>query len=389
MIWPSQVREFKKKTQGEFVGVGIQIRSEPSGDLLVVSPLPGGPALASGVKAGDVITHIDGKAAHGISDYQAVEVITGNPGTTVALRTRSLDGTVTEHELVRQEIRVSSVLGWKQRPGAEAEGSWDWMLDPEAKVAYMRLKGFQKTTGDELKRAVAEARRDGARGMILDLRYNPGGLVGSSVEVADTFLRGGEIVSTRGDRQAVAGQGGRPQAGQATRRQSFRADRQRDDVDLPMIVLVNGYSASASEIVSGALSDHGRALVVGERTFGKGSVQMLFDLGGQRAGSDVAWLKLTISHYYLPSGRNIHKEELDTEWGVDPDVVVEMTPRQMTIAQRARQAMDVLREEGESATVQVEPGEDEVDAETALLETDAQLSAALLLLRVRLAGEVG
>ncbi|MEM7809404.1 MAG: S41 family peptidase, partial [Planctomycetota bacterium] len=160
------------------------------------------------------------------------------------------------------------------------------------------------------------------------------------------------------------------------------ASRSRDDVRVPMVVLVNGYSASASEIVSGALKDNGRALVVGERTFGKGSVQMLFNLGSRGAE---AWLKLTTSHYYLPSGRNIHKEELDTEWGVDPDVVVQMTPTQARDAILARQALDVLRDDGTAATVRVD--DEDQDALEVLLDSDAQLSAALLLLRMQLASD--
>ncbi len=369
MIWPSQVDEFKKSTQGNFVGVGIKIRAEDSGDLRVISPLPGGPAIENGIRYGDVITHIDGKSAHGISDTDAVKVITGEPGSDVTLTIRSLDGTVVEHTLTRRQIDVRSVTGWQQLD----DGKWDWIADDETGVAYLKVTNFQASTGEELEKALIDAQEQGAKGIVLDLRYNPGGLLKSAVEVSDRFLTGregnGQIVSTRGERQ------GGP-------RNTFRANRQRGDIDLPMVVLVNGYSASASEIVSGALKDNSRALVVGERTFGKGSVQMLFDLAGR--GGD-AWLKLTTSHYYLPSGRNIHKEEFDTEWGVDPDVTVPMTLRQSSDAIQARQALDVLRDDGTSATIKVENAD--VDAEEALLDNDAQLSAGILLLRMELTGE--
>ena len=374
MIWPSQVNEFKKNTQGNFVGVGIKIRAEDSGDLTVISPLPGGPAIEDGIKYGDVITHIDGKSAHGISDSDAVNVITGEPGTKVTLTIRSLDGDSADHELVRRQIDVRSITGWRQLDG----GTWDWIAEDETGIGYLKLTNFQASTGEELAEALEDLKEQGARGLILDLRYNPGGLLKSAVEVSDQFLTGaegnGQIVSTRGERR------GGPE-------NTFRARRQASDVDLPMIVLVNGYSASASEIVSGALKDSGRAVVVGERTFGKGSVQMLFDLAGR--GGD-AWLKLTTSHYYLPSGKNIHKEELDTEWGVDPDVQVQMTLRQARDAIVARQALDVLRDDGTPATVKLrsEDGEEtEVDAAKALLDNDAQLSAAMLLLRMQLAGD--
>ncbi|MEM1013579.1 MAG: S41 family peptidase [Planctomycetota bacterium] len=369
VIWPSQVAEFRKSTSGSFVGVGIKIRAEQSGDLRVVSPLLGGPAIESGIKYGDVITHIDGKSANGINDSDAVKVITGEPGTEVTLTIRTVDGDVTDHTLVRREIDVRSITGWRQRPG----GGWDWLADEESNIGYLRLTNFQKNTAEELSDALVELEAMDVRGIVLDLRYNPGGLLGTAVEVSDQFLTGregnGEIVSTRGERNVV-------------RRQAYRASRSRDDVRVPMVVLVNGYSASASEIVSGALKDNGRALVVGERTFGKGSVQMLFNLGSRGAE---AWLKLTTSHYYLPSGRNIHKEELDTEWGVDPDVVVQMTPTQARDAILARQALDVLRDDGTAATVKVD--DEDQDAMEVLLDSDAQLSAALLLLRMQLASD--
>jgi carboxyl-terminal processing protease len=374
MIWPSQVAEFKKGTQGSFVGVGIQIRSEPTGDLRVVSPLPGGPASESGIRYGDVITHIDAKSAHGISDSQAVEVITGEPGTAVTLTIRSENGDVKDHRLIRRPIKVSSVKGWLQVPDGD-EGEWDFVIDDDAQIGYVRISNFQNTTAAELADALARLRRDGAQAVILDLRYNPGGLLQSAVEVADRFLPGDVIVSTKSERENA-------------RESSLRARRQGSDIlGLPMVVLVNEYSASASEIVSGALKDLDRALVVGKRTFGKGSVQMLYRLGGR--GDSEAWLKLTTSHYYLPSGKNIHKEELDTDWGVDPDVPVEMTPGQMRRAQIARQQLDILRDDDSQAVVtQVEDGiEEEVDAREALLEADTQLSAALLLLRMQLAGE--
>lgn len=371
MIWPSQLAEFTKGTQGEFVGVGIQIRAEENGDLLVVSPLPDSPAYEAGIQPNDVITHINGRSAKGITDTQAVTAITGEPGTKVTLTIKSVDGTVEDHELARRQINVTSVKGWKQLPG----GKWDYFVDPGERIAYLRLTNFQKSTSEELRAAIDQMERQGSRGVILDLRYNPGGLLQSAVDVSDAFLGNAVIVSTRGDRPT-----------EVIPSSVHRAKTDRDDLSLPLVVLVNEYSASASEIVSGALKDHERALIVGKRTFGKGSVQMLYRLRTAR-GMPEALLKLTTAYYYLPNGKNIHKEELDTEWGVDPDVPVEMTPQQMRDAISARQALDVLREDGSNPEVTLAEDVGPVNAERALLDSDAQLSAAILLLRMELAGE--
>jgi carboxyl-terminal processing protease len=383
MIWPSEVPEFNKNTQGEFSGVGIQIQSDEDGSLKVVSPLEDSPAYKAGIKAGDLITHINGKNAKGITLNQAVKTITGPKGTTVVLTVASPGGKTKEYTIKRETIKVASVKGWNHLPG----GGWEYMVDPENKIAYLRMTNFTKDTSKELDRAIAEIEARGGRGVILDLRYNPGGLLTATTDVSDKFLRRGDIVSTRperdnGNQQTVA-----------------RARTDDNDTDLPLVVLVNQYSASASEIVSGALKDHSRALIVGERTFGKGSVQMLFPLSDR-----TAYLKLTTSHYYLPGGRCIHREETSTEWGVDPDVTVEMTPEQMRAAIDARQELDILRDanaapaEGKQEKINDKAAEvrDEVNKETNkqvakgdkkdLLSSDPQLSAAVLLLRLKLAG---
>src|SRR5206468_1892238 len=229
--------------------------------------------------------------------------------------------------------------------------------------------------------AMTDMQQQGVKAFILDLRYNPGGLLGTATEVCDKFLSGGVIVSTRADRETP----------NLDKKEFAKADP--DDVkDLPIIVLVNQYSASASEIVSGALKDHHRALIVGERTFGKGSVQMLYPLG---QGQQQAVLKLTTSHYYLPNGKCIHREENSKEWGVDPDVQVEMTPDQMRAALGARQEFDILRDaapapaKGEALPQKAEKVEEAVASTKKNkdpLTVDAQLSAALLLMRLELAG---
>ncbi len=361
MIWPNDLEEFNKTTQGEFSGVGIQIQSDEDGSLKVVSPLEDSPAYRAGIKAGDIITHIDGKSAKGITLNQAVRTITGPSGTKVLLTVRSPDHTVRDCPIRRETIKVASIKGWIHRPG----GGWDYFVDPDNGIGYIRLTNFTKTTSEDLNAAVDEMTRQGAKAMILDLRYNPGGLLTAATEVADKFLSRGIIVSTRADRETL------------TTPTITTAKKDNEETTMPVVVLVNQYSASASEIVSGALKDHHRALIVGERTFGKGSVQMLFPLVNR-----ASYLKLTTSHYYLPGGRCIHREENSQEWGVDPDVTVEMTPEQMRTAIDARQDLDILRDlppadraAAAASTTRKDP-----------LACDPQLSAALLLLRMKLAG---
>jgi carboxyl-terminal processing protease len=287
---------------------------------------------------------------------------------------------VKDYSIRRETIHVASIKGWTHRPG----GGWEYYVDPQQRIAYLRLTNFTGDTAKELDHAIEHLRESNARGIILDLRYNPGGLLSAATDVVDKFLREGVIVSTRPDRET----GNQPTVAVA------KPDD--GDCDLPLVVLVNQYSASASEIVSGALKDQHRALIVGERTFGKGSVQMLFPLADR-----TAFLKLTTSHYYLPSGRCIHREENSKEWGVDPDVTVEMTPDQMRAAIDARQELDILRDvnakpaEGEQSKLKdkAEVAKDVKDSvavkakeKKGLLPSDPQLSAALLLLRLELSG---
>lgn len=356
MIWPFDMDEFRTSTQGEFSGVGIQIQDGDS-YIKVISPLEDSPALKAGIRAGDVITAINGKSAKGITTLQAKRQIVGATGTSVVLTIKSPDDTVKDYTLVRSTIRVASIKGWMHLPG----GGWDYMLDDQEKIGYVRLTNFTKESSRELDSAIDILQDKGARAIILDLRSNPGGLLTAATEVADKFLTEGKIVSTQSLRDRM------PDSAPVTARATD------DDVKLPMVVMVNQYSASASEIVSGALRDLKRATIIGERTFGKGSVQMLFPLDNQQA-----LLKLTTSHYYLPGGTCIHREENAANWGVDPDLKVEITPEQMRKVIDARTELDILRDH--------EDKNDQVRDSKQLLDADLQLSAALFVLRLQLAG---
>jgi len=312
--------EFNKMTRGKFGGIGIQI-GMMRGMLMVISPLEDTPAFEAGVLAGDVILEINGKTTDGITLNDAVKILTGEPGTQVTIKVRHLTGEMADITITRAVIEVHTVKG----PKRDAEDQWAWMLDPERKIAYVRLTGFVDNSADELRAVLEKLVADGMKGLVLDLRFNPGGQLRVAVDVCDLFISEGVIVQTKGRTvpplEAVAKKEGTLPY-------------------FPMVVLVNPFSASASEIVAGCFQDHNRAIIVGERSFGKGSVQNLIPLEG-----DKAMLKLTTSKYYLPKGRNIHREKNMTEkdeWGIMPDILVPVKPEEYAAVIRARQKADII-----------------------------------------------
>ena len=313
-INPHDYKQFDKQSEGKFGGVGIQVGFDRSnrGQLIVISPMVGTPAYEAGVLAGDVILKVDGKSTEDLRMSEAVDLIQGDPGTQVTL-TVLHEGAKepVDIPITRAVIKVQNVLGDVRKPG---DKGWDFLLDKENKIGYVRLTNFSRTCADELKEAVGELERDGVRGLVLDLRNNPGGLLRSAVEVADLFLNEGVIVSTKGRNH---------------REEVFRAKApgtllSAPGKEVPMVVLINKYSASASEIVAAALQDHKRAVVVGERSYGKGSVQNIILMENETSA-----LKLTTASYRRPSGKNIHrfpdKRDFESagldpdEWGVKPD----------------------------------------------------------------------
>jgi len=358
MIWPSDWAEFRKHTMGSFSGVGIQIQMENS-LLKVVSPLEDTPAYRAGIQAGDFITEIDGASAENIEIDEAVRRITGPKGTKVELTIKRPGKAPFKRTLVRAEIHMQTVKGWKRING----GGWDWMIDKENHIGYLRLTSFTKDTAGNLRDALAEMRSRGAKGLILDLRFNPGGLLNVAVDVADEFLSNGTIVSTKGRQQP---------------RNATGASEDGGFMDGVVVALVNQYSASASEIVSGALKDLGRAIIVGRRSFGKGSVQNLMPIREDFLRRSEAYLKLTTAYYYLPNGRCLHRVDGAAEWGVEPDVHVPMTPKQLRRWLALRRKTEVLQ--------QRDPGV--LEAQMAeQLAADVQLDAALLVCRSRLLGK--
>jgi carboxyl-terminal processing protease len=301
----SQWKSFKKQIEGKFGGVGMTVEiDDDSKRLKVVAPMVGTPAYASGVMAGDLILDIDGKTTEGVSIDKAVDLLQGQPGTPVKLNVLHEDSEKGEIlTLTRAIIEVPSVMGDRRKPNDE----WDYMLDKGKKIGYIRITNFIQDTTEQVKDALDELKRDGMKGLILDLRDDPGGLLSAAVEISDLFVEDGKIVSTRG---------------RNTVEKTFEARKEGTYTGFPMAVLVNQNSASASEILSACLQDHDRAVVIGERSFGKGSVQNILDL---EDGNSV--LKLTVATYWRPSGKNIHRfknaKETD-EWGVTPNPGLEV-----------------------------------------------------------------
>ena len=286
---PREFKEMEIDTSGELSGVGIQLSlDKDTKRLVVVSPIDGSPASRAGVQPKDVITAIDGKSTRGMTTEDAVKLIRGAIGTKVTLELSRASGQVVTVDLIRDRIELNAVdTRINNAPGG-------------TKVGYIRLKQFNANAAKDMREAINELNADGAQGYVLDLRSNPGGLLMASVDIARQWLDEGVIVSTK-TRDGV----------KDIKRASGRAL-----TDKPVVVLVNEGSASASEILSGAIQDNKRGTIVGMKTFGKGLIQSV------RGLSDGSGMTVTIAKYMTPSGREIHKN------GIKPDVVADITETQ-------------------------------------------------------------
>jgi carboxyl-terminal processing protease len=349
---------FERQYKGSFVGIGVQIDVDPrSNRLKVIAPMIGSPAYAAGVLAGDVILDVDEESTEGISRDKAVELLQGRPGTSVKLTVLHSGNEKSEAITVtRKVIDEPSVLGFARKP----DDSWDLFAESDAKIAYVRITHFYQPTADDLRKTLEEARTQGMKALVLDLRDDPGGLLESAVEVSDLFIKKGKIVSTKG---------------RAIRDRVWEA---RDEgtilEDIPIVVLVNQHSASAAEIVSACLQDHDRAKVVGQRSYGKGSVQNVMTLD-----DGVSILKLTVATYWRPSGKNMHRfprAKPSDEWGVSPNegLEVKLTDQEFETWAEARRERDLamMVSQKRPAGAEVKP--------LAKLE-DKQLDKALEVLR--------
>lgn len=330
--------EMQVSTSGEFSGIGIEI-SMRNGQLVVVSPIEDTPAYEAGLKSGDVIIEIDGEPTEGITLLDAVRKIRGPKGTKVKLTVLHKDTKTPDRvSITRDTIPIVSVKS-------------DILEDG---YAYLRVTRFNEHTTDELHDALKAIKKKGdIKGIILDLRSNPGGLLDQAVSLADTFLADGMIVYIQGKDEKT--------------RKDYVAKGQSSDLNVPMVVLINAGSASASEIVAGALQDHKRALLIGEPTFGKGSVQTIIPL------SDGGGMKLTTALYYTPSGRSIQAE------GIQPDLHIPLAENQDNAL--------VVRERDLSKHIENEKNGDKKDKDDdgerirKMLEQDNQLRIGLQLVK--------
>jgi carboxyl-terminal processing protease len=300
-INPKNVPEFTEAISRQFVGVGMEIAIEPkTRQLMVVAPLVGSPAAEAGIRAGDKIAAIDGQTTQGLAIKDAERRIRGKPGSPVVLTVlHEGEKKPVEISIMRAVIHADTVLGDTRR----ADSTWDWFLPGSERIGYLRINSFADNTEKEMAAALERLAADHVRGVILDLRNNPGGLLDAGVAVADMFIDSGVIVTTRS-------RGGRI-------KRTYNADGNAILPNVPMAILVNQYTASAAEIVAACLQDHGRAVVVGQRSYGKGTVQELIPLE-----EDQGLLKLTTSSYWRPSGRDITRPknaDAQSEWGVSPN----------------------------------------------------------------------
>ena len=286
---PESFQDMQVDTRGAFGGLGIEVTQE-DGFVKVVSPMDGTPASEAGIQSGDFITHVDGEAILGLTLSEAVDKMRGPVGSEVSLTiVRNLDEEPFDVVIIRDVIKLTAAR-----------------VRVEDDVIIVRVTTFNEQTTPNIKKGIKEkinelSGKDNVSGFIIDLRNNPGGLLSEAISVSDMFLNQGEIVSTRGRNN-----------GQAKRYSASKGDLAENK---PIIVLINGGSASASEIVAGALQDHKRAVILGTKSFGKGSVQSVIPLGENGA------MRLTTARYYTPSGRSIQA------LGVVPDIIVEQLPR--------------------------------------------------------------
>lgn len=341
---PDDYRDLQVSTSGEYGGLGMEVTSE-DGFIKVITPIDDTPAKRAGIKAGDYITDIEGESIMGVSLTEAVDRMRGKPGEPITLTIARKDEDPTDYTIIREIIKRQVVK-----------------YDIKDGMGYIRISQFNEKADAGLEKAIQELEKeiDGKiPGIILDLRGNPGGLLTQSISVSSVFLDGGEVVSTRGRTSADT--------------ERFNGKRGELAKGVPLIVLIDGASASASEIVAGAVQDRGRGLIVGMTSFGKGSVQSVIPLRGGRDGA----LRLTTQRYFTPSGRSIQGT------GIDPDIFISAVPddgEEQRIRREADLPNAIINETEEAAEAEVQISID-YPPEGFEVEDDYQLQKAIELLK--------
>lgn len=308
--------EFKalnEQTAGEFGGIGVEVTLNENGLIEIVSPIKGTPGEKAGLRTGDIITHIEGEAVNGYSLNQAVTLMRGEANTDVNITI--LRGTGKNQEV--KDFKITRAI-------IEVESVHSQMLDNN--IGYVLLTGFQERTAKDFKTAVDSLISKGAKSLILDLRNNPGGLLDQTVEIADYLMDEATVISVR-----------------------YKNDKNNEDIkvkdgkmDIPMITLINGGSASASEVLSGALQDNKRSLIVGELSFGKGIIQQIYPINnnGKKEG-----VKITVAEFYTPNGKQIHKVGISPDYEVKiPDGVTKIGVEDLEDDTQLQKAIELLKE---------------------------------------------
>lgn len=369
-IDPETKAAFDKEVQGNFTGIGVQIRKDSATDmLLVVTPIKGSPAYKAGIQAGDIITKIvrevdsegneletpDVISTKGMSTQEAVKKILGKRGTKVTIFVqREGESTPKEIVLQRGQVEVESVLGFKR----DSKDDWDYYIDPESKIGYIRLTNFARFSARDVTKAVIALKNKGLNGLIFDMRFNPGGLLDAAVQISDLFIDDGVIVEIR------------PRIKDST---EIAGKSPNSLLDFPIAVLVNGGSASGSEIVAAALQDHGRAFIVGERSFGKGSVQNIQSFGEGE-------IKLTTATFWRPNKKNLNKSSTTgkptEDWGVIPNETVPLTAKEREDLQDHMRDSEIINPKGKPIKPSDKPKFDDKQLDAALKYLKSQIKIA-------------
>lgn len=395
IVWPDEVRRFDRTTQGRVIGIGVLLEYDDQQNIRVASPISGNPADRAGIRAMDVIAKVNGTNVLGMSLDQAIDFITGPVNTQVVIGVNrpKADGTFEELEfpIRRASIDVATVKGWKRT--GRGERDWDYFIDADAGVGYVRLSQFTDSTTRDFDVAVAKMKAKGLKALILDLRYNPGGLLDEAISMSQRFIdvENGRILHTRG------------RGGIETESPALADPSEATVAHIPIAVLINENSASASEIVSGALRYYthtGRpdnspaihGIVLGERSYGKGSVQTVTQLG------ENAKTKITIQYYFVPdeakTERIVHRRAGAKDWGIVPDLAMEILPKQAGEGLVIRRNADIAKPgDPEPAPSKGPDGENEptsINPDDLLAQgLDLQLETALLLMKSEVAAGRG